>query len=286
MQKQNYQKILDKTLEEIRAANRHPSLLLHACCAPCSSYCLEYLSGIFNITVFYYNPNITSEPEYRHRVNEMRRFLAEFPAERPVHLVEGEYDPDAFFDQTRSLEKEPERGSRCRVCYQMRLKRTAEEAVRQKADFFTTTLSISPMKNADWLNEIGAALSAEYGVPYLTSDFKKRGGYQRSIELSAQYGLYRQNYCGCVYSRRDGSADTAGTENSMHSAKTGSGVTAAGAEGNPAGPGRENSMADAGTDQWASAESRKNDRSASDNNVICTVTRLADSKTQAQPCVH
>lgn len=204
MQKQNYQKVLEKTLESIRERETVPTLMLHACCAPCSSYCLEYLSKYFQITVFYYNPNITSEPEYRHRVSELRRFLGEFPAVHPVKLIEGEYRPDDFLEQVKGLEQEPERGRRCRVCYEMRLRRTAEEALKQKLDFFTTTLSISPMKNADWLNEIGAELSAETGIPYLFSDFKKKGGYQRSIELSARYGLYRQNYCGCAFSRRDG----------------------------------------------------------------------------------
>ena len=199
----NYQKKLDQILKGLEGGETPPSLLLQCCCAPCSSYVLEYLSRYFRITCYYYNPNIFPEEEYRHRVEELKRLGREMPAENPVTVREGRYEPEAFFEMARGMEQEPEGGERCRKCYAQRLRRTAEEAKAGGFDFFTTTLSISPLKRADWLNETGAELSEEFGVPYLFSDFKKKGGYQRSIELSAQYGLYRQNFCGCVFSKRE-----------------------------------------------------------------------------------
>ena len=199
--KENYQIILDKTIMDIQAAGKTPSLLLHACCAPCSSYVLEYLSGIFDITVFYYNPNISPASEFEHRVNELKRLISEMPLKGEVKFIEGEYDPERFAEISRGLEELPEGGERCFKCYELRMRRAAEEAKRLGTDFFTTTLSISPHKNAQKLNEIGAALADEYGVNYLFSDFKKKNGYKRSCELSAEYGLYRQNYCGCVFSK-------------------------------------------------------------------------------------
>ena len=197
----NYQLILDDTLVRIKQSGKTPRLLLHACCAPCSSYVLEYLSEYFDITILYYNPNISPESEYNYRVAELERLVSEQPHKNPVRVVEGRYDPAEFEATARGHESDPEGGERCRLCYELRLREAAAFAKDGDYDFFTTTLSISPYKNAKWLNEIGAALAEEYGVPYLFSDFKKRGGYKRSIELSAEYGLYRQNFCGCVYSR-------------------------------------------------------------------------------------
>ncbi len=204
MQKINYQKVLDGILASLGSdgAGAAPTLLLHACCAPCSSYVLEYLAQYFKITLFYYNPNISPEEEYRKRVAEVRRLLSRLPVKYPVSLLEGNYDPQRFFEMAKGRETEPEGGGRCALCYELRLREAAQEAKRRGFDWFTTTLSVSPYKHAQTLNGIGSELEKEYGVRYLHSDFKKRGGYQRSIELSHLYGLYRQNYCGCVFSMR------------------------------------------------------------------------------------
>ncbi len=199
MPKINYQLQLDKTLEKITGSGIRPSLLLHSCCAPCSSYVLEYLTQYFDITVFYYNPNISPENEYIHRVNEIRRLIGEMCPQ--VHFIEGKYEPERFYEMAKGLENEPERGKRCHKCYRLRIEESACAAKELGSDYFTTTLSISPQKDSGVLNEIGRSVSEKYGVPYLFSDFKKRGGYKRSIELSAQFGLYRQNFCGCVFSR-------------------------------------------------------------------------------------
>lgn len=204
----NYQLELDKIINELQkkqtdAAVYVPRLLLHSCCAPCSSYVLEYLSQYFEITVLYYNPNIFPEQEYRKRVEEQKRLIAALPVKHPVSFMEGRYLPEEFFAVTKGLEKVPEGGERCRKCFRLRLEETAKLATAGEYDYFTTTLSISPLKNAQALNEIGQELAAVYEVPYLPSDFKKRGGYQRSIELSLVYELYRQNFCGCVYSVRE-----------------------------------------------------------------------------------
>lgn len=201
-QKQNYQKILDQTLEEIGRKGVVPTLLLHSCCAPCSSYVLEYLSQYFEITVFYYNPNIYPESEYRERAGEQERLIREMNTENPVHFLEGQYDTSAFYAMAKGHETDPEGGERCFRCYELRLREGAAAAKQGGYDYFTTTLSISPLKNAQKLNEIGTRLGEEYGIPYLQSDFKKRNGYKRSAELSARYGLYRQDYCGCVFSWR------------------------------------------------------------------------------------
>ena len=198
--KVNYQLVLDTTLAKLAQENERPRLLLHACCAPCSSYVLEYLNKYFEISVFYYNPNISPEEEYIHRVNEIRRLISEMCPE--VTLIEGRYEPEKFYQMAKGLENEPERGARCLKCYRMRLEASGEEAARGGFDFFTTTLSISPQKDSAVLNQIGREVSEIYGIPYLFSDFKKKGGYKRSIELSAEYGLYRQNFCGCVFSKR------------------------------------------------------------------------------------
>lgn len=195
----NYQKELDKLIAGLNG--RRPTLLLHACCAPCSSYVLEYLSRYFQITLFYYNPNISPESEYRYRVSEVKRLVAEMLPDSDVTVVEGRYDPERFIQAVRGLEGEPEGGKRCRVCFRLRLEEAARQAQALGCEFFTTTLSISPLKNARALNEIGEELAPIYQTRYLVSDFKKREGYKRSIQLSAEYQLYRQDYCGCIYSK-------------------------------------------------------------------------------------
>lgn len=210
LRKVNYQLMLDKEIENILAEyngnnkrNKKKTLLLHACCAPCSSYVLEYLSSVFDITVFYYNPNITSENEYRYRTEEVKRLIDEMKLGNSVKFTEGKYDTESFFDLAEGHEKEPEGGGRCFACYRLRLGETAEYAKKNNFDYFTTTLSISPYKNAEKLNLIGKELGEKYGVRYLFSDFKKKNGYKRSLELSEKYNLYRQNYCGCIYSYED-----------------------------------------------------------------------------------
>lgn len=200
--KENYRLVLDRELEGVAKSGRVPSLLLHACCAPCSSYVLEYLSEYFYITLFFYNPNISSADEYEKRAAELRRLAGGMPLKNPVKIIEGNYEPERFSEIAKGMEDIPEGGERCFRCYEMRLRKTAALAAESGFDYFTTTLSISPHKNAMKLNEIGGGLADEFGVDYLYSDFKKRGGYKRSCELSAQYGLYRQNYCGCIYSMR------------------------------------------------------------------------------------
>ena len=196
----NYQKALDKVIESLSQQEKVPTLLLHSCCAPCSSYVLEYLSNYFGITVFYYNPNIYPDEEYEMRVREQQRFIRAFPAKHPIDFIEGAYDKERFYEMARGLEAVPEGGQRCFQCYELRLREAGELAKARDFDYFTTTLSISPMKNAEKLNEIGLRLAEELGVAYLCSDFKKRNGYKRSTELSREYGMYRQDYCGCVYS--------------------------------------------------------------------------------------
>ena len=197
----NYQKVLEKTLEENQNNGKIPTLLLHSCCAPCSSYCLEYLSNYFYITVFYYNPNIYPDEEYKKRVEEQKEFIRKFPAKYEISFLEGAYDKEKFYAMAKGLEEVKEGGERCFLCYELRLREAAEFAKRLGMDYFTTTLSISPLKNAAKLNEIGGMLEQENGVSYLYSDFKKKGGYQRSVALSNEYGMYRQYYCGCVFSK-------------------------------------------------------------------------------------
>lgn len=205
--KRNYQKELEKIIEEPDVKGRR--LLLHACCAPCSSYCMEYLREYFAITVFYYNPNITEAEEYRKRAQEEKRLIGTYnemlkkgqASGYHIDVIEGEYEPERFYELAKGLEQCPEGGERCFRCYELRLRESARTAKEGGFDFFTTTLTISPLKNAEKLNETGERLAEEYGVRYLPSDFKKKDGYKRSIELSKQYGLYRQDYCGCIYSR-------------------------------------------------------------------------------------
>ena len=201
MQNRNYQKELEKLIEKQQREGVKPSLLLHSCCAPCSSYVLEYLAQYFNICDFYYNPNISPKREYEERKEELVRLIREMGLSTEVTFVEGTYQPEDFFAMAKGLEDLPEGGERCFKCYEMRLRESAKLAKEQGADYFATTLTISPLKNAGKLNEIGERLAEEYGIKYLPSDFKKKNGYKRSVELSAQYELYRQNYCGCVFSK-------------------------------------------------------------------------------------
>lgn len=206
MNKINYQKELDRLTEKLQKEDKVPKLLLHSCCAPCSSYCLEYLSRFFEITVFYYNPNIYPPEEYMARAAEQQRLIKEMDFVHPVPFMEGTYAPERFFEMAKGLEDVKEGGERCFKCYELRLREAAEMAKKGGYDYFTTTLTISPLKNAEKLNEIGQRLGGEYGVCHLPSDFKKKNGYKRSVELSAEHHLYRQNYCGCVYSKREAEA--------------------------------------------------------------------------------
>lgn len=199
-QKINYQKELDKVLERLEQEGRVPRLLLHSCCAPCSSYVLEYLSDYFEITVFFYNPNIYPENEYYKRVAEQRMLIGKLKPTHTISFVEGNYDKETFYRMAAGLEQVKEGGERCFRCYTLRLREAAEKAREGGFDYFTTTLSISPLKNAQKLNEIGLTVGSEIGVAYLLSDFKKKNGYKRSVELSEEYGLYRQDYCGCQFS--------------------------------------------------------------------------------------
>lgn len=202
IKKRNLSKELDRMICSISAEGIVPKLLLHSCCAPCSSYVIEYLSQYFAITVFYYNPNISEREEYTKRVEEQKRFISEFPAKNKVSFIEGSYEPDAYYAAVKGFEKCPEGGDRCFICYRMRLEATAELAAKMGTfDYFTTTLSISPLKNSAMLNSIGYELGQKYGISYLLSDFKKKEGYKRSVELSSEYNLYRQNYCGCIFSK-------------------------------------------------------------------------------------
>lgn len=199
----NYQKELEKLISKLQKEGRVPKLLLHSCCAPCSSYVLEYLSDYFEITVFYYNPNIFPESEYTKRILEQQMLIQDMKFMYPVSFIAGNYERERFYEIARGLEHLKEGGERCFKCYEIRLEEAAKIAKEIEYDYFTTSLSISPMKNAEKLNEIGTKIAAKYGVEYLQSDFKKKNGYKRSIELSKEYGLYRQDYCGCEFSFRD-----------------------------------------------------------------------------------
>ena len=203
MNRRNYQKELEAQISSNEASGVFPKLLLHACCAPCSSWCLEYLAPHFDITLFYYNPNIDDEEEYHRRAAEAQRLLQEMPLPRPVQFLEGPYDPAHWHALVKGHEADPEGGDRCGICFSDRLRQTAETAAALGFDCFTTTLTISPLKNADRLNGIGEAEGAAAGVPFLPSDFKKKNGYLRSTELSREYGLYRQDYCGCSFSKAE-----------------------------------------------------------------------------------
>ena len=214
MNKVNYQKEMEKIIGRLES---RPTLFLHSCCAPCSSYCMEYTREYFDVTVFYYNPNISSDEEYRKRLEEEKRLIAAFNKQvetgnfvmnsfshaTKIHIVEGDYRPQDFYNIARGLEQCPEGGSRCFKCYELRLRVSFRVAKERGFDYVASTLTISPLKNADKINEIGFALAEEYGVSWLPCDFKKKNGYKRSIELSKEFDLYRQNFCGCVYSMRD-----------------------------------------------------------------------------------
>lgn len=213
MNRVNYQKLLDELIQKNEREGVVPALLLHSCCAPCSSYVLEYLSQYFKITVLYYNPNIYPDEEYWKRVKEQQEFIRKFPAKHWISFLEGAFEKERFYDAVRGVEQIPEGGERCFRCYRLRLTEAARQAQKLQMDYFTTTLSISPLKNAQKLNEIGGQLAEEYGVDYLYSDFKKKGGYQRSVELSHQYEMYRQDYCGCVFSMREREAQKNRQEN-------------------------------------------------------------------------
>ncbi len=202
MNKRNYQRELDNLLVEIQKQNITPKLLVHSCCAPCSSYVLEYLSDYFDITVLYYNPNISPIDEYEYRKAEQIRLITQKKWTNPVKFIDCDWDNSTYEDAIKGLEDEREGGSRCAICFNIRLTKTAEIARENNFDYFVTTLSISPLKDADILNEIGESLSNQYDIKFLPSDFKKREGYKRSIELSKEFNLYRQNYCGCIYSKK------------------------------------------------------------------------------------
>ncbi len=203
MNGQNYSLMLENTLKQISANEKKPSLLIHACCAPCSSYVLEYLANFFDITLFFFNPNISPQSEYNFRLEELKRLVGEMPLPPSVKVMEGRYCPEEFYEMARGLEELAEGEARCKKCYRLRLRESSRIAKEHNFDYFTTTLSISPYKNATWLNTIGEEEGNAVGVKYLFSDFKKKNGYKRSCELSVEYGLYRQDYCGCEFSRRD-----------------------------------------------------------------------------------
>ena len=203
MNKINYQKKLDALIGSLANEGRVPKLLLHSCCAPCSSYVIEYLSQYFSITVFYYNPNLYPDEEYARRSSEQKRLIREMKTKHPVAYIDEGFDSAQFYEAAKGLEHEPEGGARCKKCFELRLGETAKKASGRGDDYFATTLTISPLKNAQLLNEVGEELAKEYGVRWLPSDFKKREGYKRSIELSREYGLYRQDYCGCVFSKAE-----------------------------------------------------------------------------------
>lgn len=198
--KVNYQAKLDELIANLHGERK--TLLLQVCCAPCSSYTIEYLSDYFDITLLYYNPNISPLEEYQKRLCEVEKFINEFPKANNIKILNCDYDGEVYENMAKGLENEVEGGKRCYKCYELRLRKTAELAKENNFDYFGTTLSISPYKNATWLNEIGEKLSQELNISYLYADFKKKNGYKRSIELSTEYKLYRQDYCGCIYSKQ------------------------------------------------------------------------------------
>ena len=196
----NFQKLLEEEINKIKDNKTKPKLLLHACCGPCSSYVIEYLSNYFDITIYYYNPNIYPENEYLRRLNELIKFVNEF--NNNIKVIEEKYDSKEYYNNIKGLENLGEKSKRCYNCYKFRMEKTVIFAKENNYDYFTTTLSISPYKNAEWLNEIGEELEKKYDIKYLYADFKKKNGYKRSIELSKIYNLYRQDYCGCIYSKK------------------------------------------------------------------------------------
>lgn len=203
MNQENIQKKMDRFLANLEERSEVPTLFLHSCCGPCSSYVISYLSDYFKITVFFYNPNISPKEEYEKRKLEQQRLIQELPTKYPVFFEEGDYEPTVFDHLSKGVEREPEGGERCTRCYAMRLSKTAQEAKKREYNFFTTTLSVSPYKNAEKLNEIGKKLGKQVGVSYLEADFKKKEGYKKSIALSKEFGLYRQEFCGCQFSKEE-----------------------------------------------------------------------------------
>jgi len=197
----NFQKLLDNEIELIKNNKIKPKLLLHACCGPCSSYVIEYLSKYFDITIYYYNPNTYPESEFIRRLEELNKFIINF--NNNINVIEEKYESKEFYNNIKGLEHLGEKSKRCYNCYELRMNKTAMYAKKNNYDYFTTTLSISPYKNANWINEIGKVLEKKYNIKYLYSDFKKKNGYKRSLELSREYNLYRQEYCGCVYSKEE-----------------------------------------------------------------------------------
>ncbi len=213
MNKVNYQVVMENEIKKLQEQKRIPRLLLHSCCGPCSTYCIKSLSDYFHVTVYYYNPNIYPPEEYAHRAKEQERFISEFPTKYPVSFVEGKFDPQEFYQCVKGMEDLPEGGERCFRCYKLRLEDTVKYAKANHFDYFTTTLSISPLKNAQKLNEIGGALAEAYGVQYLFSDFKKKEGYKQSTLIAKEYNMYRQYYCGCVFSKNQRDAEIKAKEN-------------------------------------------------------------------------
>ena len=197
--KRNFQRELDAIIKEMTDKGERPTILLHSCCGPCSSYVLEYLNKYFKIKLFFFNPNIHPVEEYQRRLEAQKKVLESLPL-NDVELIEGEYDPSVWFESVKGLENEPEGGKRCEVCIRLRMERAAEEALKQNSDYFATTLTVSPHKNAPYINGAGEEIEKTVTVPYLVSDFKKKNGYKRSVELCRIYDIYRQNYCGCTYS--------------------------------------------------------------------------------------
>ncbi len=201
MNRRNLQKELDRIIETAEASGKRPKLLLHVCCAPCSSYCLEYLEQHFELGVLFANSNIDDPEEYAKRREELKRLLVDRDGGHEIRFTEGGYEPDRFHELAAGHEADPEGGERCGICFRMRLREAAEYAAAHGYEYFTTSLSVGPRKDAHRLCGIGEQAGEEFGVKYLPSDFKKRGGYRRSLELSRRYGLYRQNYCGCSFSK-------------------------------------------------------------------------------------
>lgn len=199
----NYTKLLEEEINKIKEKNITPNLLLHSCCAPCSSYVISYLIDYFNITIIYYNPNISPIEEYEKRKQEQIKLLKKIKHKNSLNIIDCDYDNETFEKTIKGLEKELEGGLRCYKCYQLRLEKTAKTAKENNFDYFSTTLTVSPYKNAEKLNKIGTNLENKYNIKWLYSDFKKKDGYKKSIELSKKYDLYRQNYCGCIYSKQD-----------------------------------------------------------------------------------
>lgn len=201
--KENYDKLLKEIINNIKEKNITPNLLLHSCCGPCSSYVIEYLNEYFNITILYYNPNISPYEEYLKRKEEQIKLINSIETKNKINIIDCDYDNDIYEEKIKGLEKEPEKGKRCTVCFDLRLDYTAKKAKTLNYNYFCTTLTVSPYKNSELINKIGKEKQEKYNINWLYSDFKKNNGYKRSIELSKKYNLYRQNYCGCVYSKRD-----------------------------------------------------------------------------------